>query len=124
MTTKNDPGNKRERRRHERLTKKFSMRYSLADEVLDTNFASEGEIIDISAGGVRFLSPEELTKNTQLAILLQFQGWNVQNENWFQTDNKNDHGELAVIGVVMWSDASRNKTGYYEVGVRFAGRMQ
>ena len=124
MTTKNDPGNKRERRLHERLKKKFNMRYSLADEVLDTNFASEGEIIDISAGGVRFLSPEELKKNTQLAILLQFQGWNVQDENWFQTDDKNDHGELAVVGVVMWSDASQNKTGYYEVGVRFAGRMQ
>ena len=124
MTAKNDPGNKRERRHHERLKKKFNIRYSLADEVLDADFTSEGEIIDISAGGVRFLSPEELTKNTQLAILLQFQGWNVQDENWFQTDDKNDHGELAVIGVVMWSDASRNKTGYYEIVIRFAGRMQ
>ena len=124
MTAKNDPGNKRERRRHERLKKNFKMRYSLADEVFDTDFTSKGEIIDISAGGVRFLSPDELTKNTQLVILLQFQGWNVQDENWFQTGDRNDHGELAVIGVVMWSDTSRNKAGCYEVGVRFAGRMQ
>ena len=106
------------------MKKNFKMRYSLADEVFDTDFTSKGEIIDISAGGVRFLSPDELTKNTQLVILLQFQGWNVQDENWFQTGDRNDHGELAVIGVVMWSDTSRNKAGCYEVGVRFAGRMQ
>ena len=124
MTTKNDPGNKRERRRHERLKKKFKIRYSLADEVFDTDFASEAEIIDISAGGVRFLSPEELTKDTQLAILLQFQGWDVQNETWLPTGDSKDRGDLAVIGVVMWSDASPHKAGCYEIGVRFAGRIQ
>jgi hypothetical protein len=113
-----------ERRRHERLGKRFTILYrGFEDIARDTN-AQHGELLDFSGGGVRFLANRELRKGRQLILELDFSGWQEDGEEWTRTDDPADIGKLKAIGEVMWCAEDTLTPDRYEVGVRFTGRIR
>ncbi|MCK5322494.1 MAG: PilZ domain-containing protein [Desulfobulbaceae bacterium] len=122
MNYKNETGYS-EKRKYERLDKKFKISYCQQEDLSNHVPNLEGELLDIGGGGIRFLAGESIKKNSQLVIRLEFSGWKVDKDEWTATGNSKDHGLLKVIGNVMWSVESRTEPGKYEVGVSFSGRI-
>lgn len=121
--TKNQELHSNERRCYDRLKKKFKIRYCLADKLSENHYDLEGEVLDISPSGIRFLSSGKFSKNTQLVMLLEFHGWDIENNDWIATGMEIDCSELTIIGMVMWSSPSLEHGNTFEVGVRFSGRV-
>lgn len=113
-----------ERRHYPRLQKNLTMRYSLAEEELSTDFNSDAEILDIGGGGIRFLAPRKLAKNTQLLISLPLREWRKDKINWPVIFPAAENGELNILGKVMWAAASKEINNSFETGVRFIGRIE
>jgi hypothetical protein len=113
-----------ERRRYYRLRKKFTMHYCLAEDDLNTKFMSDGEIIDISGGGIRFLAPLKLPKNTQLLINLPLQDWGKNKIDWPTFLNTEENNDLTIMGKVMWAAEGKKNNNCYETGVCFIGRIE
>ena len=114
-----------EKRSFDRLDKSFSMRFKvLASDCLPLGELNrQGQVCDIGAGGLRFISSGEIRKNEQLLILLEFSGWKVDGVEWIQTDNSDDQGTLKVLGRVMWCGEVDPENNEQEVGVSFLGRI-
>ncbi len=112
-----------ERRKYERLPKKASIIYRHMDQLTNKNAGHKGVLCDFSGGGVRFLTDELITKNTQLVLNLEFTGWQNSSDNLAWTGNSNDIGKIEAIGVVMWCSKAAGKNGICEIGVRFNGRV-
>jgi len=113
-----------ERRRHGRFNKRSSILYRRFEDIAKDKQAQHGELCDFSGGGVRFLANQELAKDSQLILELEFSGWQEDGEEWTRTGDPSDIGSLKAIGAVMWSAPHDSQSNKYEVGVRFTGRIR
>lgn len=116
--------NLQNRRKHERLSRRFRMRFSILEDLSRRQAEKDAELVDIGGGGLRFLADERLADGSQLLIALEIPGWRVTDEDWKATSNLEDIGILQVIGIVMWAAPSDRKTGCYEIGLRFTGQLR
>ena len=116
--------NFQDRRKHDRLSRNFHMRYSFLEDLSRHRAEKEAELLDIGGGGIRFLTDERLTDGSQLMVELEIPGWQVQDGDWVPSNSREDVGQLQVIGVVMWVAPSKNRPGHYEVGLRFTGQVR
>ncbi len=112
-----------ERRRHGRFNKRQAILYRRFEDIAKDKHAMRGELCDFSGGGVRFLADQELYKNSQLILELDFPGWQDEGEEWTQTGNPSDIGRLKAIGTIMWCSRAEAQPTKFEVGVRFTGRI-
>lgn len=113
-----------ERRRHGRFDKRSTILYRRFEDIAKDKQAQRGELCDFSGGGVRFLANQELEKNSQLILELDFAGWQEDGDEWSQTGDLADVGRLKAIGAVMWCAKDAVRADKYEVGVRFTGRVR
>ncbi len=112
-----------EKRHYERVTKKATIVYHHIDDITNQEDGHLAELCDFSGGGARFITDELLLKNSQLMLNLNFDGWQIDNEELVWTGKDEDVGKLKALGQVMWcSQKDTNET--YEIGVRFIGRVQ
>jgi len=112
-----------ERRQYERLSKQATITYRCMDEMANDHANHDARLCDFSGGGARFLTNELLSKNLQLLLNLEFNGWQNNSGELLWTGSDSDVGKLKAIGIVMWCSTSADKTGFYEAGVRFVGRV-
>jgi len=112
-----------ERRRHERLGKKFTVSYRLLENMANEEMNKLAELCDFSGGGARFLASEPQEKNEQLVLAFEFPGWQTDGDDWARSGEDDDVGHLQVIGTVMWCCDRSGSEPFYEIGVRFTGRI-
>lgn len=117
-------GGRGERRKHPRLDKIITMRYQKLESLSEKTPYEEGVLLDISSGGLRFLSNGPLAINSQLVIVLQFPGWLNDNGRWELAGNTGETGALQALGQVLRVQASPAEPGKYEIGVRFSAQLQ
>ena len=117
------PGIVGERRRHERLVRSYKVRYRHMDDLVSRGGRHEGVILDISGGGLRFLSLEPVEENSQLVMEVEFSGWTTANGEWVATRDSSDTARLEVLALVTHRQVSQEVPGRYEIGVRFCGRV-
>lgn len=113
-----------ERRRHDRFHKRATILYRGFEDIAKDKHAQRGELLDFSGGGARFLANQEVEKNCQLILELDFIGWQEDGEEWTQTGDPGDISKLRAIGAVMWCTQDETQPTKYEVGVRFTGRVR
>ncbi len=113
----------RERRRYPRLYRRFVIRYSAIEDLAGCTPCHVGELLDISAGGLRFQTDAEVGAGRQLLFEIELPGWRERNGDWRRTGKEEDRGVLRVIGVVVWVKNGRPEVRC-EVGVRFTGQMR
>lgn len=112
----------RERRQEERLAKDLFVRFTKLEDLQAEVSYREGQLLDISGGGLCFLTEESLPLGSQLVMVLEFPGWHAAaNGEWIATKVEEDVGVLQVIGMVSWVAVSRSKPDRYETGVCFSG---
>jgi hypothetical protein len=111
-----------ERRRYNRIGKEFAFRYTVLDNLARAALEERGLILDISGGGVRFLSSQRWLKDEQLLMKLDFAGWQINGGACVRVGNSGHCSSMLVIGSVMWS-AETVQENQFEVGVRFTARM-
>ncbi|MBU4262853.1 MAG: PilZ domain-containing protein [Proteobacteria bacterium] len=111
-----------ERRRYDRLEKEFAFRYTVIDDLTDATLDEMGLILDISGGGLRFLSSRRWRKNEQLLMKLDFEGWQIDDSGNVTIQYSGDCTSMLVIGAVMWS-AETAQEDQFEIGIRFTARM-
>ncbi len=110
-----------ERRRYDRLIRSYRVCYRYLADLSHRSAEREGVILDISGGGLRFLSADPVDEDCPLALVVEFSGWTNEQGQWVVTGDGNDTATLEMIGVVTHQQASRSVPGRYEVGVRFCG---
>jgi len=113
-----------ERRRHERVHKEIDLRFGPWEEVTDVAMDRQGSLLDIGAGGLRFLTREPVEIATQLLLVLEFPGWRDDPGDWVQSPDRPAIGVLKVIGMVVRCLPSSLEPGKYEVAVCFCGRVR
>lgn len=113
-----------ERRRHERVGKEIDLRFGIWRDVTDIALERQGSLLDISAGGLRFLTREPVEIASQLLMVLAFPGWRDDLLDWAQAENPAAIGVLKVIGMVVRCLDSSLAPGNYEVAVCFCGRVR
>jgi hypothetical protein len=111
-----------ERRRYNRMGKEFAFRYTLLDDLARATLEQQGLILDLSGGGLRFLSSRRWVKDDQLLMKLDFAGWRIDGGACVRLGNTGHCSSMLVIGSVMWS-AETAQEDQFEVGVRFTARM-
>lgn len=118
----NDGGEMRERRLHPRLIREVSFRFSSDDqEMMDPGLAETGLILDISAGGLRFLASRQLATESRLLMELDLNGWQIGHQVCIGDEEDKVNGPMLIFGRVLWSlEAPLEQQ--YEVGVCFVGR--
>lgn len=113
-----------ERRQEERVAKTLFVRFTkLEDFQADVPFR-DGQLLDISGGGLCFLAEEALPLGCQLVMVLEFPGWQTAADGkWIATKVEADVGVLRVVGMVSWVAVSQVKPDRYETGVSFSGMV-
>ena len=112
------------KRKHERLQRKFTLRYDLFDDLSKCQANRSAELLDIGGGGICFLTDERLDNGCQLIMELEMPGWEVVDGDWIPSSNRQKIGRLQVVGKVIWTAPSSSPTGYYETGLRFTGQLR
>lgn len=113
-----------ERRQEERVAKNRFLRFTRLEDLQADVPYREGDLLDISGGGLCFLAEELLPLGSQLVMVLEFPGWHaVADGKWIATKVEEDVGVLQVIGMVSWVAVSRTKPDRYETGVCFSGMV-
>lgn len=113
-----------ERRQEERVAKDLVVRFTRLEDLQADVPYREGQLLDISGGGLCFLGEESLPLGSQLVMVLEFPGWHAAaNGKWIATKVEEDVGVLQVIGMVSWVAVSRSKPDRYETGVCFSGMV-
>ncbi len=115
-------GELRERRLHPRLVQEVSFRFSSDDQDgVEPGLAEIGLILDISAGGLRFLASRQLPAESRLLMELDINGWQMGQQVCLGDEEDMVNGPMLIVGRVMWSlEAPIDQQ--YEVGVSFIGR--
>jgi len=80
---------------------------------------THGLLLDYSLAGIRFVTDEQLRKNTELLIELDFSGLGKDSEEWRARWEEQEAERLKVIGSVMWCQEKKDRAGRFEVGTRF-----
>ena len=113
-----------ERRQEERVAKDLVVRFSRLEDLQAEVSYRDGQLLDISGGGLCLLTEESLPLGSQLVMVLEFPGWHAAaNGKWIATKVEEDVGVLQVIGMVSWVAVSRSKPDRYETGVCFSGMV-
>ena len=110
---------KNERRKGARKTGKFAFRFKKIGEEGRKGPAIDGTLIDYSIAGIRFVTREQLQKNTALVIELDFEKFGYETKNWRSLWDEYEAASLQVIGSVMWCQQNKQIPGEFEVGTRF-----
>jgi hypothetical protein len=116
-------GGQGDRRKHPRLGKIIKMRYQHLEKISDKSPYLEGDLVDISSGGLRFLTEQPLEVNSQLVIVLEFPGW-LDADNHLVPSEKGEVGVLQAMGEVLRVQASQTDIGRFEIGVQISGYLQ
>lgn len=124
MAQQSSAGQDMERRQYERLGKEIDLRFGPWQDVTDIGLERRGSLLDISAGGLRFLTREPVAIASQLLLVLAFPGWHDDQLDWVQARDPATIGVLKVIGMVVRCLASTLEPGNYEVAVCFCGRVR
>ena len=113
-----------ERRQEERVGKNLFVRFTWLEDLKADVPYREGQLLDISGGGLCFLAEEAMPLGSQLVMVLEFPGWHaVADGKWIATKAEEDVGVLQVIGMVSWVAVSRTNPDRYETGVCFSGMV-
>lgn len=112
-----------DRRKHDRFSKNFTIRYTRLEDLLNEDPYQQGELLDISGGGLCFRAATPAVLSSQLVLVLEFPGWQAAGGKWIATKEETDVGLLQVIGMVVWVAASREAEGSFDIGVRFSGMV-
>ncbi|MFH1019220.1 MAG: PilZ domain-containing protein [Pseudomonadota bacterium] len=113
-----------ERRQEERVAKNLFVRFTRLEDLQSDVPSRDGQLLDLSGGGLCFLAEESLPLGSQLVMILEFPGWQAAADGkWIATKVEEDVGVLQVIGMVCWVAVSRSKPGCYETGVCFSGTV-
>jgi len=113
-----------ERRQEERVGKNLFVRFTRLEDLKADVPYREGQLLDISGGGLCFLAEEAMPLGSQLVMVLEFPGWHaVADGKWIATKAEEDVGVLQVIGMVSWVAVSRTNPDRYETGVCFSGMV-
>jgi hypothetical protein len=113
-----------ERRQEERVDKNLFVRFTRLEDLQADIPYREGQLLDISGGGLCFLAEESMPLGSQLVMVLEFPGWHAAADGkWIATKAEEDVGVLQVIGMVSWVAISRTKPDRYETGVCFSGMV-
>jgi hypothetical protein len=113
-----------ERRNGDRKNRQFAFQFKKIGEEGGQAHSAGGVLIDYSVAGIRFLTGEQLGKNTALLIELDFESFGREMMNWRKLWDEGDASCLKVIGSVMWCLESKQKVGEYEVGTRFVEKAR
>ncbi|OGQ85550.1 MAG: hypothetical protein A2512_00845 [Deltaproteobacteria bacterium RIFOXYD12_FULL_56_24] len=113
-----------ERRQEERVAKDLFVRFTRLEDIQADIPYREGQLLDISGGGLCFLTEEALPLGSQLVMALEFPGWLAAADGkWIATKVEEDVGVLRAVGMVSWVAISRSRPEYYETGVSFSGMV-
>jgi len=113
-----------ERRQEERVAKNLFVRFTRLEDIQDDVSYRDGQLLDISGGGLCFLSEESLPLGSQLVMLLEFPGWQAAADGkWIATKVEADVGVLRAVGMVSWVAVNRTRPDHYETGVSFSGMV-
>ncbi len=113
-----------ERRQEERVAKNLFVRFTRLEDLQADVPYRDGQLLDISGGGLCFLAEESLPLGSQLVMVLEFPGWLAAADGkWIATKVEEDVGVLRVVGMVSWVAVSRAKPDRYETGVCFSGMV-
>ena len=80
---------------------------------------AHGLLLDYSLAGIRFATDEQLRKNSELLIELEFAGLGKDMDEWRWRWEEQDAERLKVIASVMWCQENKGRVGEFEVGTRF-----
>lgn len=108
-----------ERRKGIRKNKKFVFQFNKIGEEDSKSHPIDGTLIDYSIAGIRFVTREQLQKNTALLIELDFAKLGTETKNWRNLWDEYEAASLRVIGSVMWCQENTQTSGEFEVGTRF-----
>lgn len=107
-------------RKHERVEKNLKLRFGRMETFAKDSYTTEGELLDISAGGIRLLSPEFVAINSKLVIQIDFPGWLAKDGKWIATKKEEDVAALDVLGLVIWSAVNQEDPDKFDIGVSFS----
>ncbi|MBU1564630.1 MAG: PilZ domain-containing protein [Proteobacteria bacterium] len=108
-----------ERRKGARKNRQFAFQFkTMSDDGSNAHLVG-GVLIDYSIAGIRFITGEQLEKNTALLIELDFDSFGNEKTDWRNLWEAGDDPYLKVIGSVMWCQENKHKAGEFEVGTRF-----
>jgi hypothetical protein len=110
---------KNERRKGHRKNKQFAFQFKTIGTDGNNLGPVDGVLIDYSVAGIRFVTSEQLGKNTALLIDLEFDNFGSACKEWRTLWQENEAKSLQVIGSVMWCQENKQKSGEFEVGTRF-----
>ena len=113
-----------ERRQEERVAKNLFVRFTRLEDIQDDVSYRDGQLLDISGGGLCFLAEESLPLGSQLVMLLEFPGWQAAADGkWIATKVEADVGVLRAVGMVSWVAINQADPDRYETGVCFSGMV-
>jgi len=113
-----------ERRQDGRVAKDLCVRFTRLEDLMGDVPYRDGQLLDISGGGLCFLAEDALPLGTQLVMVLEFPGWLASTDGkWVATKVEEDVGVLRAVGMVSWVAVSRAMPERYETGVSFSGRV-
>lgn len=117
---------KNERRNGERLRSRNTFQFRKIHTGGDDNDLQnmDGLLVDYSTAGIRFVTCEQLAKNTSLLIQLNLDGLDCDEVDWRQLWETGNAESLNVVGSVMWCLASDHEPGRFEVGTRFIRKAE
>lgn len=124
MAQQTSTGHGMERRRHERVNKGIDLHFGSWQDVTDVAIDRQGSLIDIGAGGLRFLTAEPVEISSQILLVLEFPGWRDDLRDWVQAPDQSAIGVLKVIGMVVRCLPSTLAPNNHEVAVCFCGRVR
>ena len=114
----------KERRQEKRVAKDLSVRFTRLEDIQADVPFRDGQLLDISGGGLCFLAEEALPLGSQLVMVLEFPGWLATADGkWIATKLEEDVGVLRAVGMVSWVAVSRTRPDRYETGVSFSGMV-
>src|SRR3989338_7988160 len=92
-----------ERRQEKRVAKDLFVRFIRLEDLQADVPYRDGQLLDISGGGLCFLVKEALPLGSQLVMILEFPGWYaVAGGKWIATKMEEDVGVLRAVGLVSW----------------------
>jgi c-di-GMP-binding flagellar brake protein YcgR len=117
-------GTQEDRRKYPRLDRIIKMRYQRVESLSEKSPYLEGDLLDVSSGGLRFLASQPLEIKSQLVIILEYPGWLNTDNNHLVPSEEGEPGVLQAMGEVLRVQASQTDPGKFEVGVQFSEQLQ
>jgi len=108
-----------DRRESVRINKRNLFFFTMHDNGADSQHYQQGLLLDYSLAGIRFITNEQLDKNSALLIELDLDDFSDDPVQWREAWETGEDESLKVIGSVMWCSVRDRENGVYEVGTRF-----